>query len=441
MRRLSTFRRGFVSTLGLDVMGRGLGALATILLIRSLSVDSFAYVVLFLNVAQFAGGALTGGLRMRYMRTEAERVSRGHEEPTGFGIALLASLALIVVVGAATLVVTAVANIGASPAQRFGFVVLTTVYTAGYAAVELAMFHHQARLEFARAGVIGALRNLMVFLVAIAATVGLIRDPVAVSLAMSLTICLIAAVTAGPPALATRLSRAGLEGRVGLGPESGWLTGYYLVSASFAYVAVFVVAALLDADAVASFGAAMRYFAIILGPVPSLLAVLRVRTSQYDMVDSSQHQVAMLVSWIKRSAPIVLLLFGGAAIAAPLVIPLVDGGRYPLSVPIFQLFLIGGFATYVTMPANNLLMTQRRFRLLAYTYFFALLGEAGLATLAALFVGVVAVGATNTAMSVVENAALTYLTLRPGTDRASGSPSEAGVDRSQAGVAIREHEI
>ncbi|HEU5142017.1 MAG TPA: hypothetical protein VFU04_02555, partial [Solirubrobacterales bacterium] len=76
-----------MSTLGLNVLARGLSAIATVLLVRSLSVDSFAYVVLFLNVGQFAGSALTGGIRERYMRVEAERVSRGSSEQTGFALA------------------------------------------------------------------------------------------------------------------------------------------------------------------------------------------------------------------------------------------------------------------------------------------------------------------------------------------------------------------
>ena len=78
----STFKRGFVSTFGLNMTARGLSAIAIVMLVRGLEVGDFAYVVLLLTVGSFAGSFAAGGIRMRYTREEAERVSRGLDEPS-----------------------------------------------------------------------------------------------------------------------------------------------------------------------------------------------------------------------------------------------------------------------------------------------------------------------------------------------------------------------
>jgi O-antigen/teichoic acid export membrane protein len=410
--RLSTFRRGFASTLGLDVISRGLSAIATVLFIRALDVDDFALVVLFLNVGQFAGGALTGGVRMRYMRAEAERVSRGDPNPTSFALAWLASLALVI--GATTLCLAGLGLLGPEgPGPGWpAFVGLIAVFTAGHASIELAMYHHQANLEFVRAGLIGISRSAALLAVATAAAVGLLESGTAIIAAAAVAVLGAAAFACIPLAWRTMRAQGVATIRGDLGRESGWLTVYYLLSAGVSYASIFTVAALLDDEAVASFGAALRYIAIVLGPTPALLAILRVRTSQQDIVDSAEAQTRMLMGWIRRAIVPVVGLLGVAIALGPLFIPIVDGGRYPDSVPIFQLLLIGAMFAYITMPSPNLLMSQRRFRLLAGFYAVALIVQVAVLGLAAELAGVVAVAGATAAVRASETSALAYLATR-----------------------------
>ncbi|MEZ5079022.1 MAG: lipopolysaccharide biosynthesis protein [Solirubrobacterales bacterium] len=401
-RRLSTFRRGFLSTFTLDVVGRGLSAVATIVFIRALGVSSFAYLVLFLNVGQFAGSALTGGIRMRYMRTEAERISRGRAEETGFGLALTTSLLLVL--GVSTLVLAGVTLVdsGGSTADRWLFVALTAAYTAGNASIELGIYHNQAHLKFVRAGMIGIARSAAVIVVAIAALTGLVESGPLTAAAVSATIFVVAAVVCAPLVREafTIPTAATLSGE--FGRESAWLTLYYLASAGFAYADIFIVAAFLDDAAVSSYGAALRYLAIVLGPMPALIAVMRVRTAQHDLVDSGHAQANLLGSWVKRAALPVTLIVGAAAILAPLLIPVLDGGRYPDSVPVFQVMLVPALVNYLTVPGPSLLMTQKRYRLLALIFAIALVLQLILAGGVATFAGVVAVAAVASGVGTIE---------------------------------------
>ena len=420
--RLSTFRRGFVSTFSLDIVGRGLSALATVLFIRALGVGSFAYLVLFLTVGQFAGGALTGGIRTRYLRAEAERVSRGEQQATGFALALLTGLVLIVAVGA--LFFVAASFIAGADRE---FVGLATLFTAGHASIELAMYHNQAHLRFTRGGAIGVARSSALLAVAVASTIGVIGSGPAIAAAAAVAVAGVAAIACAPLVRQTIAvpARAALGGH--FGPEATWLTLYYLASAGFAYANVFVIASLLDDEAIASYGAATRYLAIILGPVPALLAVIRVRTSQHDVVDSTDVQANMLLSWIKRTIVPVGAMVAIAALAAPFVIPLLDKGHYPDSVPIFQLLMIPALVIYATMPGASMLMAQRRYRTLAVIYAVALAIEVAAAVLAAELIGVIAVAATAAVVGAGEASTVALVAMRIRTPAGDGTtpPSEA----------------
>ncbi len=411
IRRLSTFRRGFVSTFGLDVVARGLSALSTVIFIRELPVDSFAYLVLFLNIGQFAGSALTGGIRMRYMRAEAERVSRGHAQATGFAPAIFASLAMILVVAALALGATTLSGIGSGD-DRWLFPALTAAYTAGHASIELAMYHFQAHLKFTRAGLVGIARSVAILAVAAVTATGAIESGAQIAAVTAAAVLAVAIVVCAP--LALESTSAPLAAALGgsFGREAGWLTVYYLASAGFAYADIFVVASFLDNSAIASYGAALRYAAIVLGPMPALLAVMRVRTSQQDLVDSAHLQTRLLIDWIKRSIVPVGAVIGLAALLAPVVIPLLDGGRYPDSIPIFQIMLVPALVNYTTMPGPNLLMTQKRYRLLGIVYVTALVAQLAIAGAVATVAGVIAVAAVASAVGSIETGGVAYLATR-----------------------------
>lgn len=424
--RLSRFRRGFVSTLALDVVSRGLSAIALVLLIRSLGVDSFAYVILFLNLGQFAGSALTGGIRMRYMRIEAERVSRGDPQPTGFGLAWGTSLTLVAAVALASFAVVSLAEAGGTPAERALFVGLTAGYTLGHASVELAMYHYQAHLRFIRGGTVGAARSAAILAVSVLAATGAIESGPVVAAWIAGAVGLAALVNCVPLVLQTLGGRT-LDSLGGeFGRESGWLTLYYLTSAGFAYASIFVVATLLDDEAVASFGAALRYTAIVMGPAPALLAVIRVRTSQHDIVDSAKRQKDLMLNWLKRATLPMAVVLGVAAALAPIVIPIVDDGRYPDSVPIFQLLLITALFNYATMPSANVLMSKRRYKLLANVYAVAMAVQVAVVAVAAELSGVVAVAAAMAVVTAIETSFIAYLAMRIAPAGPSAAAAAAG---------------
>jgi O-antigen/teichoic acid export membrane protein len=78
--------------------------------------------------------------------------------------------------------------------------------------------------------------------------------------------------------------------------------------------------------------------------------------------------VAVLRTWIKRATGPTVLVMVLMGVAARPLIPLISHGRYPSSIPVFQILLFGVVAYYLTLPAGNLLMAQGRYRALAIAY-------------------------------------------------------------------------
>jgi len=361
---LGRFQVGALATLGTETTSRALGLATTIVFIRALSVASYAFMVLFLAVGAFVGTSITGGIQMRYLRTEAERVSRRAPDVEFsfttallLEIALISALALIVGLGAGLL------GLHPGPTDATGFIFLCTLFSISQAAIQLTIYHYQAHLQFGKAGVVNIVRSGVIVIVAVLVIAGFATSGIAAASIMTV-VSLIAAIILSSRIIMGK-HRPVRWRRLMIDSEVSWLTIFYLASAGFATIDIFIVAALLHQKDLAAFGAAQRYYAFALGVGPALLAVVRVRTSQSDVIDSPAQQIRMLRSWVKRAG--IPVLVGGVllALVAPFVIPIVDAGRYPASIPTFQLLLIGACAYYVMMPASSLLMAQGRYRALA----------------------------------------------------------------------------
>ncbi len=364
---------------------------------------------------------------MRYTRNEAERVSRGFDEPTAFHTTLRGGTVLVLASALIGLATATVLGLGDGTEQRLIFVALATAYTIGHASVELAIFHYQAQLAFTRAGLIAVARSLVILVIALIAVAGWLTSGTGVGLLFAIGVDCVGLVVALPLAISTRSQVHEHESRFGFDRESASLTLYSLVSAGWAYLDIFLVAALLSDAAVAAYGAALRYVAIVIGPLPALVAVLRVRTAQGDMIDSESAQVGLVTRWLKSTAGPALVILGAAAIAAIWVIPFLNGGRYDEAVPIFQILLIVVFAQVVTLPSSNLLIAQERYTLLAWINAAAVLVNVAIAAVAAPLFGVIAVAAVASAVGVLQVVAVTWCAARP--------PGRSRIDPSSPGPA------
>lgn len=407
------FRRGLLTTFAFDLVTSALAAASVVVLIRGLSVSSYAYTTLFLTFAQFAGAGAAGGVRTRYLREEAERVSRIGDEapPRGFVDALVRGTLFIVILDGCAIPIALLAGFGSKLGGADVVILAATGFAIGLAAVELAVAHYQARKRFFAAGVLRVIRA--VALLAASFAVVLTSESIAaISVWFIATMAIIGTVAVLPILRQAHQLVLNHASWLRFKSEELWLSFYYVAAAGFAYVDVMVAGALLNHGQVASLGAALRYLAVILGAIPALGAILRVRTSQFDLVDSLANQKRMIVGWIRRGALPTGVLVGGAALLAPVLIPVIDNGRYPDSIPALQIFLGTALSAYLTAPAANVLMAQRRFAVLATIYAVGLLANLVGDIAVARSFGVVGIAVVSTSVYVAIDVAMVLQGLR-----------------------------
>jgi O-antigen/teichoic acid export membrane protein len=383
--------------------------------------------VLLLNVGQFVGSAVTGGVRLRYTRLEAERVSRGRSEPSAFHATLVTGSSMVLATAALGFLGATVLGVGEGAEERLLFIGLATAYTLAHAAIDLATFHFQAQLSFVRGGLVQVARSAALLFAAVAAAAGFLDSGTEVAVAFAIGAGAVALAITGPLALATRGAARDPEGRFGFGKEAAALTLYSLTSSGWAYLDLFLVAALLDDVAVASYGAALRYVSLLMGPVPAIVAVIRIRTAQKDLIDSDEAQIEMMTRWAKQTALPAFALLAAGAIAAIWAIPLIDDGLYPLAVPIFQILLIGAFVKFVTLPNSSLLITQERYTTLAWVNAAAVALNVAMAAIAAALFGVVGIAVAAVVVTVLQVLSVAYLAANP--------PRDGRVDAGRPAVA------
>jgi O-antigen/teichoic acid export membrane protein len=364
------FRRGFAATFALDIISRAFGAATVVVLIRGLPVSSYAYTTLFFTFAQLFGSAATSGVRTRYLREEAERLSRATVDDArgAFIDPLVKGTLLLVAIGLCVAPIAAAAGVGSDYAGGGTLTFYATVFAIGYAQVELSIAHFQARRRFVTAGVLSIVRAIALFGASLVVVIVSDQSAFAISFWFVASMLALGLLTAGRIVRASIRGSHHLRGLTWLNREEMWLSFYYVAAAGFAYVDVVVAATLLTDYQVATLGASLRYLSIALAAIPALGAVLRVRTAQADIVDSPADQEAMVLGWIRRGAFPTAFVVGAAALLAPVVIPLLDGGKYPESVETLQIFLVTAFSAYLTAPAANVLMAQRRYLVLASIY-------------------------------------------------------------------------
>ena len=163
------FRRGFTLTFTVDLLTKLLSAVTVVVLIRGLAVSAYAYTTLFLTLAQFAGAAAGGGVRTRYLREEAESLSRGvwRERDGLFVISLLKGALLVLAVGVCVLPIVGPLHLGSKFGADSGLVLYAVAFAIGFGATELAIAHYQARRRFGMAGILALVRAAALLLAAV----------------------------------------------------------------------------------------------------------------------------------------------------------------------------------------------------------------------------------------------------------------------------------
>lgn len=138
---------------------------------------------------------------------------------------------------------------------------------------------------------------------------------------------------------------------------SRYVFAYSMVGALIPYLPVLMATRIGDDGITATYGAAMRYQAIL---GMAVLAFNTVLLPQMSLLGRADQDRGLLMQRLKRGAPWALLLFVATVVLTWWAIPYVDQGKYPLLQQIFLILAISPALSLVGAPYINMLLIDGR---------------------------------------------------------------------------------
>ena len=350
----------YIIVLIFDIISKLLMAVATIVIVRLLSIDEYAIYTKFHSISVLSTTIIGTGLALAYVRFAAEKVSRGQDN--SFGLFKLCSLLVCL---ATIISFIAIPIINKSFNTTFFISIISLIYGGVLALNKMNQSYFQVDERFSTSGIITNIKNitlclgvavLPIFFSNITATQTIYATIISAIIAYLIGYIYISKNSTTQTFSSDKsLLRA-------LFKESWWLIIYSLLVCLFDQGCVIIMSHIASIEDIAIYGVASKYYALMLTFLSSLMTVLRIRTSNQSMVDSKDNRKAFVLNWIKR----VWWIAGAVCLCTILVsrpvLTLLNGNEYIDAVPVFNILVVGVFIGYIFAPNVAVMMSAKRYK-------------------------------------------------------------------------------
>ncbi len=343
--------RAVLQVFSLDVAGKALLAVITLLLIRFMAAEELAHYTMALALIAVVSQTLTSTFNRIYIV--------GHQRlGLGSDFAALLGLQLLTILAAWVLLVP----FRPHPTNVFW---LALAVTLGTCMVEFGKTALQQEQKFLTFSLVELLKTI-VLCVAALVLIYLLRYHVQAWQVLSVQAAAMTAVF-----LASFGRRLRLRDVIKIHParqlamrvitgEYRFLFFYFALVALLSQTAVFAIKFLSTDLELAAFGAAFRYYALLslgLNAVHVVLLPLVLHSGSAKALDVVfQQQRKALAVFI----PAVL----AGMVIAEWVLPWIDHGKYPAAVPVFQILSMSAIVSFTFSPHVNLILRYEQFKFL-----------------------------------------------------------------------------
>lgn len=343
--------RRFYQVLSADLLAKAVLGVVSIALIRYLSTEAFALYTLSVALATAVAQLVASGANRVFIV--------GHER-----LALSSRTTPFLVVQLAAVIAFAILGIPLA-SRLHGLYLLVVALALAMVLAEFSKTFYQQQMRFARFSTIEVGRAILQGAVVglLIAAFGDSLGAGAVLAAQALSLLAVFAAALGGQ-LDWRgggnLQAVRHTAREVISGHYAPLIAYFGVIAVFSQADIFMLKLVGDAQDLAAYGAAFRYYALLslaLGAVHAVLlpAIQRASTAAELHALYAQHFRLLGVF-----VPAVLLV----AWLSGWVLPWIDRGRYPESVSAFRILAVSSVISFAFSPHVNFLMKLERFRFL-----------------------------------------------------------------------------
>jgi O-antigen/teichoic acid export membrane protein len=355
-------RSDYTTVFTFDLLAKLLMVVATVFLVRILTTDEYALYTNFSEIGNLMLTIIGTGLSIPYITYSSEQNSRGNSHNTILFNTCCILIAFVSIVSFVLLpVITYVYKLPLILA------IIGLLYGGFQSQNKLCQAYFQAKNEFQKSGFITNFKNLL--LVVIIGFVFLIFHQISALSAAVVTMTsavIVFFVCVFWIWKDNRSKNLQISSRllVNLLSESKWLILYLIFQSFFSSICIIILNKFGTNEDVANFGVAYKYYNLLLMFLTSLQTVLRVKTSQKDIVDSAEKRRIFSMNWLKRIWPIVGIITLIGIISAPFIFPFINGKEYTSSIIVFQILMISVFLGYSFSPNTSIMIAAKRHKLL-----------------------------------------------------------------------------
>lgn len=367
--------KDFSKVLSFDILSKFLAAVMTIALIRILSTRDYAAYVKFYSISTFIHGVFGTGIAISLIRYLTEEISRGRESSRG-----LHFVAVLLILPLSIFLLSLTNVIGILYQTSRSVVVYGCIFGFVLSLIQINQSYYQARENYNCAGIIQNLRYifLLSFLFLIWLAVGEISlEPVL----FAYIICGSLTFIVGLYWIYYRVPiKEYLVGANRLGEmlkSSLWMVLYCIFLNFLNQVDIIMLTNMTTDIDVAMYGVAYKYYGLMLTLLPSIMAVLRVRSSQKEYIDSAEKRRTFAINWINKTWKISSILCLFAIASCGFIMPILNGPDYDASINIFRIFVIGVGISYVFAANVHMMMSAKKQSILCLLAFVALIINIG----------------------------------------------------------------
>lgn len=356
MRLWNTIKKNpYINVFTFDLISKVFTGIITIVLIRGLTISEYSEYTIFYTIASYIFGVVGGGLSIAFTRYYVEYRLRYGTMAKGIYKILIIFFSILLVFAALLTVISQ------KPSSSIYFLAL--IYGLSLCIDRINVSYFQAREFYSEAGIVNNLKSLIILLV-----IGLIYSvfneiPVRLlfmsyiftNMSINIFVCI--------RILSMEKSGTVLQGLChirGIFKDSVYILIYITLLNAFNYLDVFFIKIFCSDLAVAEYGIAYKYYALLLTLLPAIQVVKNIDTSRPEIIDNACERKKMVIRWIKKITPLAFVLILLGIPTTYIVFPIINGSQYDGAINAFIILMLGAMISYITSPNVNVMLATKK---------------------------------------------------------------------------------
>lgn len=352
----------FFEVFAFDIVSKIFMVVITIILIRLLSLTQYDDIVKFTAISGLSLGILGSGISLSYIRYSTEQLSRG--EKSSVGLHMVSSIIMIVLSFLMLILLPLFTNVYKTSTE---LVIYASVYGLILSLINMNQAFFQSRELYVKSGIINNLKNVFMLFALICAIIFLTELKTKVVFVIYIVSGLIALVIGivkiykgvQHTDVFSNLSKCKLMIK-----DSFSIVIYYVFINLLNQVDIVMITNMMTKEDVAMYGIAFKYYSLLLTLLPSIQAVMKVRTSKKEYIDDAGQRKNFITSWLKKSGLIIIPSCTLIILTSGIFMPILNGHKYDGSINAFRILVIGVAISYLLASNTALMIAARKFKTL-----------------------------------------------------------------------------